>query len=119
LYFLKKEDLVRLNKMDEDSAQGVLAAIAESRHPEPVDIIPALLATGDIPYHIGWKVAEHCGSIDDLLDDAALSRWIQPNYVTKIRDLMRDPKTFTFLDKLKRGGVIVPHSPRKSPLSPL
>jgi len=34
LYFLKKEDLMRLNGMSEDSAQRVLDAIEKSRYPE-------------------------------------------------------------------------------------
>ncbi len=118
LYFLKKKDLIRLNKMNEDSAQRILDAIEKSRHPELVDIIIALLETAGIPLHKGIEVAVACNSINDLSDADKLSRiktiWIKPNYVIgntlalSIQKLMNESKTLKFLEKLKKGGVVFP-----------
>jgi DNA ligase (NAD+) len=117
LYFLRKKDLMQLNKMDEDSAQRLLDAIEKSRHPELVDILSALLMTGDFPLGksigLGIELSVHCNSISDLLDAGVLARiksiWIKPNdLIKKLHKLMYDSTTSKFLEKLKRGGVIFP-----------
>lgn len=56
LYFLKKKDLMRLNKMDEDSAQRVLDAIEKSRHRGYDTIIDALLKTNGTTIKIEEKL---------------------------------------------------------------
>jgi len=115
LYFLKKKDLMRLNKMDEESAQRFLDAIERSRHPELANIIIALLEMGGIPLHIGLEVAFRCNSINDLFDNDMLAqikpnkyRLIQPNQILAVQKLVNEKKTLKFLDKLKKGGVVFP-----------
>ena len=92
LYFLKKMDLMRLNKMDEDSAQRILDAIEKSRHPKLVDIIIAFLETVGIQISKAMEVAfhysAHGNSIDDLFDAETLARvksiWSKPHDVIAI-----------------------------------
>ena len=117
LYFLKMKDLMRLNKMDEDSAQRVLDAIEKSRHPKLSDIIIALLKRGGIPLHVAFHVATMSifNSINDLFDNDILAQikpnkyqLIRPKHITALQILVNEKKTFKFLEKLKKGGVVFP-----------
>lgn len=112
LYFLKKRDLIRLNKMDEKSAQRVLDAVGKSRHTELHNIIIALLETLGIRSGVAIEVAVHCNSINDLFDAGTIalliSKWYSSNDVIAIQKLINAPKILKFLKKLKRGGVVFP-----------
>ena len=119
LYFLKKWDLMRLDKMDEDLAQTFLNAIEKSRHPTLYDIIYALLVIGGfLRSGIILDVASRCNSINDLFDADKVSRiksmWIKPNYVIgntlalRIQNFMNEEVTLNFLEKLRKGGVVFP-----------
>ena len=115
LYFLNIKDLMRLNKMDEDSAQRVLDAIEKSRHPEVSNIIIAFLEMGGIRFNVALELTHYCNSIDDLLDAEMIAQ-IKPNKylgiyqddIIAIQKLINDSKTLKFLEKLKRGGLVFP-----------
>lgn len=122
-YFLKKNDLIRLNQMDEDSAQRFLDAIEKRRHPSFIQITQTLLEAGDFGWEWSWYTATQlrdiygCNSIDDLLDDSVLAQiksspWINPNRIIKIINIMHDSKTLRLIEKLKRGGVVFPRRDR-------
>lgn len=115
LYFLKVKDLMRLNKMEENSAQRVLDSIEKSRHPEVSNIIIALLEMGGIPFHVAFEVAVKCNSINDLFDNDILAQikpkkysLITPKHIIALKTLVNEKKTLKFLEKLKKGGVVFP-----------
>jgi len=120
IFFLNKRDLVRLG-VDEDAAQGFVDSIEKGRHPEMDHICHALFTLGDVSdsgaMQLGLELGLRCNSIDDVVDGESLSVvldgkwarfWLLPNDINNAYKLISDPETSKFLDKLKRGKVILP-----------
>lgn len=108
LYSLKKEQLVRLERMGDKSAANVIEAIDRSRDRELWRLIHGLgiLHVGETAAR---KLAEHFRDLDKLAaaDEEALLKVpeIGPVMAASIRDFFRNPKNRAVIEKLRKAGV--------------
>ncbi|MBW2027994.1 MAG: NAD-dependent DNA ligase LigA [Deltaproteobacteria bacterium] len=111
LYFLKKEDLMKMDRMGDKLAENILQAIDRSRRPSLSSLIYAL-GIRNVGQHLARVLARRFGSIDNLakqgIDDLTLVDEIGPIVAESIHGFFRNPVNVKILEKLKRGGVVFP-----------
>jgi len=108
LYYLKQEDLVKLERMAEKSASNVIKAIEASKDRPLSRLINALGIR-----HVGERTAEvladHFGSIDALAaateEELAAIPGIGPVVAASIARFFSEPENLDVLRKLKEAGV--------------
>ena len=108
LYTLKQADIVKLERMGEKSAANLINAIEGSRG---VPAAKVLFGLG-IP-HVGASVAalliEHFSSIDNLADASIENieniHGIGPEIAASVVDFFSQPRTQSFLKRLKDAGL--------------
>jgi DNA ligase (NAD+) len=123
LYFLKKEDLMKMDRMGDKLAENLLGAIDKSRNPTLTNLIFAL-GIRNVGYHLAGVLAKNFGSIDNLakqsVDDLTQVHEIGPIVAESIYNFFHNPKNLKVLEKLKKGGVKFPMEKvkvKKTPLS--
>ena len=108
LYFLKKEDLLPLERMGDKLADNVLAAIEGSKHPPLARLIFALgiRLIGD---HAGEILAGHFGSLDKLkaatVEELNAVHEIGLTTAESIVAFFGQAETTELLNKLAQAGV--------------
>ena len=111
LYFLKKEDLMKMDRMGDKLAENILKAIDGSRNPGLTNLIYAL-GIRNVGYHLAGVLAKHFKSIDTLArqstEDLAGVHEIGPVVAESIYNFFRNPRNLSVLKKLKEGGVTFP-----------
>jgi DNA ligase (NAD+) len=111
LYFLTKEDLMRMDRMGDKLAENLLTAIERSRHPTLTNLIYAL-GIRNIGYHLAGVLAKRFTSIDNLakqdIDELTQVHEIGPVVAESIYNFFHNPKNLQVLEKLKKGGVVFP-----------
>jgi len=108
LYYLTKDDLLKLERMADKSAQNVLDSIAGSKE-RP---LPRLIFALGIR-HVGGETAEllagHFGSLDALarasLEELEAIPTIGPTVAASVYDYFRDEANLKLIEKLKGAGV--------------
>jgi DNA ligase (NAD+) len=108
LYYLTKEQLLRLERMADKSASNVLNSIAESKDRSLARVIFALGIT-----HVGDQyaelLAEHFHSIDDLAkaseEDLSSIPSIGPRIAESIVTFFRQKGNRRIIEKLRKAGV--------------
>ncbi len=108
LYYLKKEDLIKLARMGPKSAQNVLDEIEKSKENDLWRLIHAL----GIRY-VGEKTAkileEHFSSLDELMnasyEDLIKIPEIGPKVAYSIIHFFKDPHNREMIEKLRKAGV--------------
>lgn len=122
LYFLKKEDLMKMERMGDKLAQNLLDAIDGSRRPSLTNLIYAL-GIRNVGYHLAEVLADHFGSIDNLAaqkdEDLVEVREIGPIVAESIHRFFHNPRNLQVLDKLKKGGVVFPEKKKEAKETPL
>ncbi len=109
LYFLKKEDLLPLDRMGDKLADNILAAIDGSKHP-PLPRLIFALGIRMIGENSSEILARHFGSLDKLA--AATTEELANIYdiglttAEHIVAFFGQAETTEFLDKLARAGVV-------------
>jgi len=123
LYSLKREDLMKMDRMGEKLAQNLQDAIDRSRKPALADLIYAL-GIRNVGEHLATVLARNFKSIDHLarqtLEDLTQVHEIGPIVAESIYNFFHNPKNLKVLDKLKKGGVIFPEEKtelRETPLA--
>jgi DNA ligase (NAD+) len=108
LYFLKKEQLVGLERMAEKSAQNVLDAIEASRS-RPLERVLVALGIRHVGSETAALLAQHFGSIDALLEASAEELeavpGIGPIVARSVHDFFRDKQNRKLIERLHQGGV--------------
>jgi DNA ligase (NAD+) len=108
LFFLKKEDLMKMDRMGDKLAENMLNAIEGSRTPTLAQLIYAL-GIRNVGQHLAGVLARRFGSIDTLarqsVEDLTQVHEIGPIVGQSIYTFFHDPNNLQFLEKLKRGGV--------------
>ena len=108
LYFLKKKDLLKLERMGEKSAQNVLDAIAASRG-RPLGRVLFALGIRHVGAETAALLAQHLGSIEALMEakagDLAEVPTIGPVVAESVHEFFRDKANRGLIRKLRRGGV--------------
>jgi len=111
LYALKKEDLMKMDRMGDKLAQNLLDAIDKSRHPSLSSLIYAL-GIRNVGEHLATVLARNFRSIDNLagqtVEDLTQVHEIGPIVAESIYNFFHNPKNIEVLDKLKKGGVLFP-----------
>jgi DNA ligase (NAD+) len=111
LYFLKKDDMMKMDRMGDKLAQNLLDAIDKSRNPSLTNLIYAL-GIRNVGYHIAGVLAKNFKSIDNLAkqskEDLTKVYEIGPILAESIYNFFHNPKNLKILEKLKKGGVKFP-----------
>ena len=123
LYFLKKEDVMKMDRMGDKLAENLLNAIEKSRSPSLTNLIYAL-GIRNVGYHLAGVLAKHFKSIDNLAkqatEDLTQVHEVGPIVAESIYNFFHNPKNLKVLEKLRRGGVRFPVEEvetREGPLS--
>lgn len=108
IYFLTKEDLLKLERMGEKSAQNVLDAIDASRK-RPLSRVLFALGIRHVGAETAALLAQHFGSIDALME-ASLEEiesipTIGPVVAQSVYQYFRDKANRKLIAKLRKGGV--------------
>lgn len=123
LYFLKKKDIMKMDRMGDKLAENILNAIDKSRNPSLTNLIYAL-GIRNVGYHLANVLAKNFKSIDNLakqsIEDLTQVHEIGPIVSESIYNFFHNPKNLKVLEKLKKGGVKFPEekaAAKKTPLS--
>ncbi len=108
LYYLKKEDLLKLERFGEKSAENLLSSIEKSKHTPLYRIIYAL-GIRYVGETVAKTLAKHFNSIDDLMC-ATKEALIQIDEIGEkiaesIIEFFEDEHNKNIIEKLKRAGV--------------
>ena len=108
LYFLKKDDLVALERMADKSASNLLDAITESKK-RPLDRVIFALGIRLVGSGVATVLADHFGSIDALMraSHSVLDsvEGIGPTIAESIVQFFKQPHNREVLEKLRKAGV--------------
>ena len=108
LYFLKKEDLLGLERMAEKSAQNVIDAIGASRK-RPLDRVLFALGIRHVGSETAALLARHFGSVDALMEasaeELASVPAIGPVVAQSVYDWFHDKANRKLIEKLRKGGL--------------
>ena len=122
LYFLTKEDLLKMDRMGDKLAQNLLDAIARSRTPSLASLIFAL-GIRNVGEHLATVLARNFKSIDTLAEQTleALTQVheIGPIVAESLYNFFHNPKNLEVLKKLKQGGVLFPEEKTEIKETPL
>jgi DNA ligase (NAD+) len=122
LYFLKKEDLMKMERMGDKLAQNLLDAIEKSRNPSLSNLIYAL-AIRNVGTHLADVLAENFKSIENLASQKreGLERVheIGPVVAQSIYHFFHNPKNLNVIEKLRKGRVIFPTAKGEAKETPL
>jgi DNA ligase (NAD+) len=122
LYFLKKEDLMKMDRMGDKLAENLLSAIDKSRNPSLTNLIFAL-GIRNVGYHLAGVLAKNFKSIDNLakqsVEDLTQVHEIGPIVAQSIYNFFHNPKNLKVLEKLRKGGVKFPVEKVKAKETPL
>lgn len=122
LYFLKKEDLMKMDRMGNKLAENMLNAIHKSRNPSLTNLIYAL-GIRNVGYHLAAVLAKHFKSIDHLarqsVEDLTRVHEIGPIVARTIVNFFHNPKNLKVLEKLRKGGVKFPSEEPEEKALPL
>jgi DNA ligase (NAD+) len=111
LYFLKKDDLMNMERMGDKLAQNLLDGIDKSRKPGLANLIYAM-GIRNVGNHLANVLARNFGSMDNLaaqsIEDLTRVHEIGPIVAQSIHNFFRNPKNIRVLEKMKEGGVVFP-----------
>ena len=123
LYFLKKQDIMKMDRMGDKLAENILDAIEKSKNPDLPHLIYAL-GIRNVGEHLANVLASEFKSIDNLktksVEELTEVNEIGPIVAESIYNFFHDEKNLKVLDKLKKGGVVFPAlkvKKKKTPLS--
>jgi DNA ligase (NAD+) len=122
LYLLKKEDLMKMDRMGDKLAENLLRAISGSRRPSLASLIYAL-GIRNVGEHLARVLAGHFGSLDILagqsVEDLTRVHEIGPVVAESIHRFLHNPKNLAVIRKLKESGVVFPVEKREEQETPL
>jgi DNA ligase (NAD+) len=123
IYYLKKADLMKMERMGEKLAQNILDAIQNSKGPDLPHLIHAL-GIRNVGEHLAAILARRFGSLDNLArksaEELTAVREIGPIVAKSIYNFFAAPINLRVLEKLKKAGVDFPVQDRitkKTPVS--
>lgn len=123
LYFLKKEDIMKMDRMGDKLAENILGAIEKSKNPDLPHLIYAL-GIRNVGEHLATVLAKEFNSINNLKnkskEELTAVHEIGPIVAESIYNFFHDEKNLKVLEKLKKGGLKFPKMKvkvKKTPLS--
>ena len=122
LYFLKKQDIMKMDRMGDKLAENILDAIEKSKNPDLPHLIYAL-GIRNVGEHLANVLASEFKSIDKLktkpIEELTQVNEVGPIVAESIYNFFHDKKNLNVLEKLKKGGVVFPESKIKNKRTPL
>jgi len=123
LYFLKKEEIMKMERMGDKLAENILNAIEKSKNPDLPHLIFAL-GIRNVGEHLANVLAREFKSIGNLktksIEELTQVNEVGPIVAESIYNFFHDKKNLKVLEKLKKGGVVFPElkvKKKKTPLS--
>lgn len=115
LYYLKKDDLLRLERWADKSAQNLIDAIERSKRPTLPRLIYAF-GIRQVGEHMARVLADEFGSMEALME-ADYERLLQvheigPETAQSIANFFKETHNRKVIEKLKRAGVTFPRIKR-------
>ncbi|RMF91173.1 MAG: NAD-dependent DNA ligase LigA, partial [Nitrospinota bacterium] len=108
LYFLRKEDLVRLERMAEKSATNLLAAIERSKKTTLARFLYAL-GIRHVGEHVATLLAQHFPSLEALQqasqEELETIAGVGPEVARSVRQFFAEERNLRVLARLKQAGV--------------
>lgn len=118
IYYLKFDDVKKLERMAERSARNLIDAIEKSRLNDLNRLIYGL-GIRHAGEHAAWVLADHFGSIDKLkdagMDELTGVSEIGPVMAESIYNFFRNKENLAILKKLKEAGVKTSQTKIKAP----
>jgi DNA ligase (NAD+) len=111
LYFLTRDDLMKMDRMGDKLAENLLEAVDRSRKPRLANLIYAL-GIRNVGTHLAAVLAKHFKSIHNLADqnveDLTQVHEIGPVVAQSLFTFFHNPKNIAVLRKMEKGGVVFP-----------
>jgi len=108
LYFLKKDDLLYLERFADKSARNLIDSIQKSKE-VPFPRVLYSLGIRFVGEAMARTLAEHFRSIDGLAnatyEDLTTINEVGPRIANSIQEYFKKPKNLEVIDKLKKAGV--------------
>jgi DNA ligase (NAD+) len=108
LYFLKKEQLLALDRQAEKSVEKLLEAIERSKTP-PLDKFIFALGIRHVGERTAKLLAAHFGGMENLMnagaDDLTAINEIGPEIAQSIVEFFAEDKNMNVMEKFRRAGV--------------
>lgn len=108
LYYLRKEDLIGMERMAEKSASNIMAAIDNSKKPGLEKFIYAL-GIRHVGEHVARLLVKHFGSLDPMMaaseEELGDIEGIGPIIARSISQFFREPRNIEVIEKLRKAGV--------------
>jgi len=108
LYFLTREQLLKLERMADKSASNLLAAIEQSKSP-PLEKLIYALGIRHVGEHLAEILARRFGTLDDLMaaseEELREIRDVGPEVSSGIVQFFRNDSNRRVVEKLKQAGV--------------
>jgi DNA ligase (NAD+) len=108
LFYLKKEDLVPMERMAEKSASNLMAAIENSKRP-PLEKFLFALGIRNAGEHVARLLVKRYGSLDAVAaaseEELGGIEGIGPVIARSISGFFREPRNAEVIEKLRRAGV--------------
>ncbi|HLA51595.1 MAG TPA: NAD-dependent DNA ligase LigA, partial [Thermodesulfobacteriota bacterium] len=110
LYYMKKYDLLKLERWAEKSAENLIDAIEKSKTPTLPRLIYGL-GIRQVGEHMAYVLAEEFGTLEAIMEadkERLLSvHDIGPETAESIFDFFQEPHNRKVIEKLKKAGVVV------------
>jgi DNA ligase (NAD+) len=110
IYYLKKEQIVPLERMAEKSAENLLRSIEKSRRTTLARFLYGL-GIRHVGEHTAKVLARHFGSLEKIMQASHEQidevREIGPVVAQSVYTFLQQPKNLELIDKLLKGGVQV------------
>jgi DNA ligase (NAD+) len=117
LYFLKKEQIAKLERMADKSAQNIIDAIAQSKNTTLPRFIYAL-GIRNVGEHIARILADYFGSLEKLqlasLEELETIEGIGPIVAKSIKDFFDEEGNRKTIEKLFEGGIKIKKTEKPS-----
>ncbi len=121
LYYLRKEDLLKLERMADKSAQNILDAIEASKDRSPDRVLYAL-GIRYVGEHMARVLMNHFGSFEALrratYDDLIAIPEVGPAVAQAVVSFFQQPANLELLDRLAKAGVKLERKPEEAEAGP-
>ncbi len=109
IFYLKMEDLLKMERLAEKSAGNILAAISRSKRP-PLEKFIYALGIPHVGEHVAKLLVRHFPTLDNIVsareEDLAAVEGIGPVIALSIAKFFLEPANRRVLEKLKKAGVV-------------